>query len=156
MKSSSLSEWALPTYFQILKILFTFGSKYTKLYSHFLQWISFKYYIGKIKDELPRVWLGNRSLGFLLSSKTVDVKWLIAGLALIKLGMPGWLSRLSICLYLAQVMIPGSWDQALHQAPCSVKSLLLPASPAVFSHTLSVKSINKILKKTNPAMVALH
>ena len=30
---------------------------------------------------------------------------------------PGWLSWLSI---LAQVMISGLWDQALHQVPCSV------------------------------------
>ena len=35
--------------------------------------------------------------------------------------VPGWLSLPS-----AQVMIPGSGDQALHQAPCSVESLLFP------------------------------
>ena len=33
-------------------------------------------------------------------------------------GMPGWLSWLSIQLFiLAQVMIPESWDQAPHRAP---------------------------------------
>ena len=35
----------------------------------------------------------------------------------------GWLS---ICLWLTQVMFPGSWDRALRQAPCSAGSLLLP------------------------------
>ena len=32
-------------------------------------------------------------------------------------GAPGWLSRLSVRLLIsAQVMIPGSWDRAPHQA----------------------------------------
>ena len=37
-------------------------------------------------------------------------------------------------LLLAQVMILGAWDQVLHQAPCSVGSLLvpLPMSPNKF------------------------
>ena len=36
-------------------------------------------------------------------------------------GVPGWLSLLSVGLLIsAQVMISGSWDQALHWAPCSV------------------------------------
>ena len=30
----------------------------------------------------------------------------------------------------AQIMIPGSWDRALRQAPCSVGSLLLSPSPS--------------------------
>ncbi|VCX42949.1 unnamed protein product, partial [Gulo gulo] len=30
------------------------------------------------------------------------------------------------CLPPAQIMIPGSWDRALHQAPCSGGSPLLP------------------------------
>ena len=34
-------------------------------------------------------------------------------------------------LALAQVMIPGSWDQALHWAPCSARNLLLPLLPAI-------------------------
>ena len=33
---------------------------------------------------------------------------------------------LVMCMPSAQVMIPGPWDQALHQAPCSTGSLLLP------------------------------
>ena len=36
-----------------------------------------------------------------------------------------WGGQLVKCLPLAQVMIPGSWNQALHQGPCSVGSLLL-------------------------------
>ena len=36
-----------------------------------------------------------------------------------ELGAPGWLSQVSIqLLILAQVMIPGSWDQVPCQAPC--------------------------------------
>ena len=45
-------------------------------------------------------------------------------------GGPGWLSWLSIRLLVsAQVMISGSCDWALHQAPCSVESLLEVLSP---------------------------
>ena len=47
------------------------------------------------------------------------------------------------CLPSAQVRIPGSWDQALHRAPCSERSLLLPlpllAAPSACAHSLSVK-----------------
>ena len=45
----------------------------------------------------------------------------------------------------AQVMIPGSWDQAPRWAPCSVGSLLVP--PLSLCLSLSLKLINKILKK---------
>ena len=37
-----------------------------------------------------------------------------------------WVAQLVKHLPLAQVMIPGSWDQALHPAPFSAGSLLLP------------------------------
>ena len=40
-----------------------------------------------------------------------------------------WVKRLP----LAQVMIPESWDQALHRAPCSEGSLFLPLSLTPFS-----------------------
>ena len=36
-----------------------------------------------------------------------------------------WVAQSVKRLPLAQVMIPESWDQALHQAPCSTGSLLL-------------------------------
>ena len=36
-----------------------------------------------------------------------------------------WVAQSAERLPLAQVMIPGSWDRALCQAPCSVGSLLL-------------------------------
>ena len=60
-------------------------------------------------------------------------------------GVPGWLSWLSIGFWFwisTQVMISGSWDGALCQAPCSVRSLLedsfclsLPLLP---THTFSL------------------
>jgi len=45
----------------------------------------------------------------------------------------------------ARVVIPGSWDPAPHQAPCSAGSLLLPllAAPPACTLFLSVKSIKK-------------
>ena len=44
-------------------------------------------------------------------------------------------------LPLAQVMIPGSWDQALSQAPCSVGSLLLPLPLPPYVHMLFLSLI---------------
>ena len=45
----------------------------------------------------------------------------------------------------SQVMIPESWDQVLHWAPCSAGSLPLPLLLPPSAPTLS--QINKILKK---------
>lgn len=44
------------------------------------------------------------------------------------------------CLPLAQVIILGSWDGALHQAPYSAGSLLLPltATPLAYGRSLSL------------------
>ena len=39
-----------------------------------------------------------------------------------------WVALSVKCLTLAQVMIPESWDWALHQTPCSMESLLVPLS----------------------------
>ena len=63
-----------------------------------------------------------------------------------------WVAQSCKCLPLAQVMISGSQDGALGQAPCSVGSLLLPLSLPlpllVLSCFLSPLSLpNKILKK---------
>ena len=59
-----------------------------------------------------------------------------------------WVAQSVECLPLAQVMIPEAWDQALHQAPFLVGSLLLPLSIAppacALSLPLCVKQINKI------------
>ena len=47
------------------------------------------------------------------------------------------------CLPLAQVMIPGAWDRAPHQAPCLAGRLLLPLPllhpPFMLSFSLSNK-----------------
>ena len=65
---------------------------------------------------------------------------------------PGWLSRLSIQLLIsAQVMIPGSWDEAQRWAPGWVWGLLeilsLPLSaPLVPPPILSVSKIKEIFK----------
>ena len=47
------------------------------------------------------------------------------------------------CLPLAQIMIPGSWDGAPHQAPCSADSLLLPLLLPMLVLSLSNKLIQK-------------
>ena len=49
-----------------------------------------------------------------------------------------WVAQLVKHLPSVQVMIPGSWDQAPHWAPCSVGSLLLPL-PLPHAHALSLK-----------------
>ena len=50
----------------------------------------------------------------------------------------------------AQVVISESWNQAPHQAPCSVESLLLlfplPLPPLVLPFSLTLSEINKNLK----------
>ena len=44
----------------------------------------------------------------------------------------------------AQFMIPGSWDQVLHGAPCSAGRLLLPVPlPPTCARTLSLSQVNK-------------
>jgi len=62
-----------------------------------------------------------------------------------------WVAQMVKHLPSAQVMIPGSWDQALCPAPCSAGSLLLllPLPPLLFffSFSLPLKSINKTFKK---------
>ena len=50
-----------------------------------------------------------------------------------------WVKRLP----LAQVMILLSWDQALHGAPCSAGSLLLPLLPPPLMLALTLSEINK-------------
>ena len=53
-----------------------------------------------------------------------------------------WVAQLVKHLPLAQVMVPGSWDQVQHRAAYSVGSLLfpfpLPASPPTCAHSLSL------------------
>ena len=52
-------------------------------------------------------------------------------------GIPGWLSSLASAL--AQGVIPGSWDQVPHRAPC-----MEPASPsACVSASLSLSLMNE-------------
>ena len=51
---------------------------------------------------------------------------------MVKIGEPGWLSGWASAF--GSGHDPGSWDQVLHRAPCSVGSLLLPFPPA---HALS-------------------
>ena len=57
-----------------------------------------------------------------------------------------WVVQLAKCLPSAQVVIPGSWDQAPHGAPYSMGNLLLPFPLPVTppACALSVKYINKI------------
>ena len=55
------------------------------------------------------------------------------------------MGQLVKCLPLAQVMIPGSWDQIQHQAPCLVGNLVLtfPLPLALLVCSLSHSQINK-------------
>ena len=62
-------------------------------------------------------------------------------------GAPGWPSRLSIWLFIsAQVMISGSWDQALCWAQWDVCSRFSP-SPSASPHCVLSLSKNKYIKK---------
>ena len=47
-----------------------------------------------------------------------------------------WVAQSVKHLLLDQVMIPGSWDQAPHLAPCSVGNLLLPFLLLLLVHAL--------------------
>ena len=59
-----------------------------------------------------------------------------------------WVAQSVNYLPLAQVTIPGSWDPALHWAPRSVESLLLPL-PLPFPFSLLMLSLlNKLNLKT--------
>ena len=51
-----------------------------------------------------------------------------------------WVAQSVKHLPSAQVMIPGSWDGALHWAPCSPGSLLLPLPLPLLVHFLSVSN----------------
>ena len=57
-----------------------------------------------------------------------------------EIGLGAWVAQSIKHLPSAQVMIPGSWDRALHQAPCSVGGLLLPLPlPNPLAHALSLR-----------------
>ena len=57
-----------------------------------------------------------------------------------------WVAQSVKHLLSGQVMIPESWDRVLHQAPCSVGSLLLSLLSTLLTLSLSLSQINKILK----------
>ena len=57
-----------------------------------------------------------------------------------------WVAQWDKPLPSAQVMIPGSWDQALHWALCSAGSLLPPLSLPASLPTCDLCQINKFLK----------
>ena len=57
----------------------------------------------------------------------------------IKLGALGWLSHWAS----AQIMIPGSWNRVLHQAPCRGELLPLPMSLSLCESLRNkIKSLN--------------
>jgi len=60
-----------------------------------------------------------------------------------KPGWGAWVAQLVGRLPSAQVMIPGSWDQAPHRAPCSAGSLLLPLPLLLPLLVLSLSLSNK-------------
>lgn len=96
-------------------------------------------------EQIMVIWVGVRGFYVLMWNERQDM-WFM--------GKPGWLSPLSVwLLFSAQVMISGSWDQALHQAlrcACgsslrrSISHSLWPSPPA--SHSLSLKKKDKTKK----------
>jgi len=58
-----------------------------------------------------------------------------------------WVAQSVKRLPSAWIMIPGSWDRALHRAPYSAKSLLLPLPLPLLMLARSLSEINKSLKK---------
>ena len=58
--------------------------------------------------------------------------------------MGAWVAQLVKRLPLAQIMILESWDQVLHQAPCSAGSLILPLTLPPLMLSLSLSQINKL------------
>ena len=54
-----------------------------------------------------------------------------------------WVAQSVKHLPSAQVMIPGSWDQVAHQAPCSMGSLLLSLPAPSSAYSLSLSLTNK-------------
>ena len=60
-------------------------------------------------------------------------------------GAPRWLSRLGVQLLIsAQVLIPGSGDQALRRGPCSAWNLLKILSPSPSAPPPLVLSLSKV------------
>ena len=79
---------------------------------------------------------------------------------IIREGVIGWLSQLSVCLQLRS-WSQGPWDGAPHQAPCSAWSLLLllllllPLTPHILVLSLSLPLINKTLNKRKEIIMNL-
>ena len=69
----------------------------------------------------------------------------------LKLGN-AWVAQSVKRLPSGQVMIPGSWDQVLHRAPCLVGSLLLPL-PATPSACVLSQKISKVLGRLGGSVV---
>ena len=88
--------------------------------------------------RLQNHWVGVTRDAFFLSSRTMDFNilrcsslpefWELNFLHLCKTDNSGgaWVAQSVKHLPSLQVMISGSWNQALCQAPCSAGSLLLP------------------------------